>query len=550
MNLRKLLSAALSLTIICGAATASFAGYAPAPTAYAEGEEETPTEVEAGWCTYNSYMDHLELVKCSKYAEGEINVLAAIEGTPVTKICEDAFSFCGKVTAVNIPASVTEFGTSLFTYCHALEQANVDADNPNYCSVGGVIFTKDKKQLVAFPPAHPEKDYVVPDGVEKICRDALYTAEIESITLPDSVTELDSFCFSYVKYLKSIKLSNNLETIGSYAFSNCRALEKIDIPASVTSIKNAAFNECESLSQITVNNPECEISGSSSTLGMQEYTIVCGAPGSTAQTYAEENGFYFAEIGGPLPVVTTTATGGGTVTTTTTAVLSTTTSATASTTTTKAPSSTTTTTALSTTATTTASATETAPVTTTTASADSKFVGTWHLVYFTDMDGQTSDKYNGIAMDIEVNADGTLKTAYYSAGEEPKIDEVTWKADGDTMILINADGTQNAKLTYSNFELLSETPEGIFHFMQTMPAVVLGDPNNDGNIDAKDASFILVAYAKASTGGDSGLDEAQRAAADVKADGMIDAKDASVILAYYAYLSTGGELSLSDFLNR
>ena len=549
MNLRKLLSAALSLTIICGAATASFAGYAPAPTAYAEGEEETPTEVEAGWCTYNSYMDHLELVKCSKYAEGEINVLAAIEGTPVTKICEDAFSFCGKVTAVNIPASVTELGTSLFTYCHALEQANVDADNPNYCSVGGVIFTKDKKQLVAFPPAHPEKDYVVPDGVEKICRDALYTAEIESITLPDSVTELDSFCFSYVKYLKSIKLSNNLETIGSYAFSNCRALEKIDIPASVTAIKSAAFNECESLSQITVNNPECEISGSSSTLGMQEYTIVCGAPGSTAQTYAEENGFYFAEIGGPLPVVTTTATGGGTVTTTTTAVLSTTTSATASTTTTKAPSSTTTTTVLSTTATTTASATETAPVTTTERSPAEDIIGTWHFVYFTDKDGKTSDEYNGISMIFDFKS-GTGTAELYSAGSEPDIQNITWIFADNVVRTYDADLEEFVNLTYSNFELLATNEKGTFHFMKVMPAVVLGDPNNDGNIDAKDASFILVAYAKASTGGDSGLDEAQRAAADVKTDGMIDAKDASVILAYYAYLSTGGELSLSDFLNK
>ncbi|MCR5015928.1 MAG: leucine-rich repeat protein [Ruminococcus sp.] len=81
---------------------------------------------------------------------------------------------------------------------------------------------------------------------------------------------------------------------------------------------------------------------------------------------------------------------------------------------------------------------------------------------------------------------------------------------------------------------------------QTLP---LGDPNGDGKVDAKDASFILVAYAKASTGADDGLTEEQRAAADVNGDGRVDAKDASTVLAYYALISTAtGEVpTLEEF---
>ncbi len=62
--------------------------------------------------------------------------------------------------------------------------------------------------------------------------------------------------------------------------------------------------------------------------------------------------------------------------------------------------------------------------------------------------------------------------------------------------------------------------------------------NGDGKVDAKDASAILVAYAKASTGEDDGLTDAQRAAGDVNGDGKVDAKDASAVLAYYALVST------------
>ncbi|MBP5362196.1 MAG: hypothetical protein J6Y71_04135 [Ruminococcus sp.] len=77
---------------------------------------------------------------------------------------------------------------------------------------------------------------------------------------------------------------------------------------------------------------------------------------------------------------------------------------------------------------------------------------------------------------------------------------------------------------------------------------LLGDPNNDGRTDAKDATFILSAYSDFSTGGTGNLSETEFAAADVKKDGKIDANDASAILAYYAYLSTGGKESIEAFI--
>ena len=79
-------------------------------------------------------------------------------------------------------------------------------------------------------------------------------------------------------------------------------------------------------------------------------------------------------------------------------------------------------------------------------------------------------------------------------------------------------------------------------------ALSFGDPNGDGKIDAKDASFVLEAYAKLSTGSEDVLTAAQSTAADVKTDGNVDAKDASAILAYYAYLSTGGTYTLAVYL--
>ena len=74
--------------------------------------------------------------------------------------------------------------------------------------------------------------------------------------------------------------------------------------------------------------------------------------------------------------------------------------------------------------------------------------------------------------------------------------------------------------------------------------------NEDGKVDAKDASIVLVAYAKVSTGSEDGLTEKQHKAADVNSDGKVDAKDASSMLAYYALVSTasGGFPTMKEFM--
>ena len=78
----------------------------------------------------------------------------------------------------------------------------------------------------------------------------------------------------------------------------------------------------------------------------------------------------------------------------------------------------------------------------------------------------------------------------------------------------------------------------------------LGDVNADGKVDAKDASMVLMAYARMSTGAEDGLTEKQRKAANVNGDDKVDAKDASSILAYYALVSTAsGDIpSMKEFM--
>jgi hypothetical protein len=84
------------------------------------------------------------------------------------------------------------------------------------------------------------------------------------------------------------------------------------------------------------------------------------------------------------------------------------------------------------------------------------------------------------------------------------------------------------------------------------PDILLGDINNDGKINAVDASNVLSYYANISTSKDGGFTDAQKKAADVNKNGVINAVDASQILSYYAYTSTTKEevLPLEKYLDQ
>lgn len=87
---------------------------------------------------------------------------------------------------------------------------------------------------------------------------------------------------------------------------------------------------------------------------------------------------------------------------------------------------------------------------------------------------------------------------------------------------------------------------------KTAPVYDLGDVNNDGYINAVDASYVLSYYAMISANKNGSFDDSQQIAADVNNDGWINAVDASCILSYYAYISTTKEetMSLAEFIKK
>ena len=78
-----------------------------------------------------------------------------------------------------------------------------------------------------------------------------------------------------------------------------------------------------------------------------------------------------------------------------------------------------------------------------------------------------------------------------------------------------------------------------------------GDLNADKNVDAADASMVLVDYSIVNNSSSvTTLSQNQESAADVNGDGTVDPSDASIILMYYSYAinSTENTLTFEEYL--
>ena len=89
-------------------------------------------------------------------------------GDSVTEIGDYAFEGCSKLLEINLPATVKSIGNGSFVGCSSLVAINVDSSNPKFCSVGGVLFSRDRTKLICYPAAKVGTRYLLSTNVKEI----------------------------------------------------------------------------------------------------------------------------------------------------------------------------------------------------------------------------------------------------------------------------------------------------------------------------------------------------------------------------------------------
>ncbi len=187
----------------------------------------------------------------------------------VTTIGDYAFSCCSGFTgSLTIPSSVTTIGSNAFAYCRGFKGSiiipssittigdafwgcsglfEVNEANPNYSSLDGVLYNKNKTTLIQCLISKTGT-LTIPTSVTTIGNWAFWGCSglTGSLTIPSSVTTIGDWAFIDCSGLTgSLTIPSSVTTIGNWAFLGCSGLTgMLTIPSSVTTIRDFTFDSC------------------------------------------------------------------------------------------------------------------------------------------------------------------------------------------------------------------------------------------------------------------------------------------------------------------
>ena len=145
----------------------------------------------------------------------------------VTSIEQYAFSDCSGLKTISFSETLNSIGQDIFSDCNALTTITVNSSNKYFSSMGGVLFNKDKTELILYPKGIQGK-----------------------YSIPNTVTTIQYFAFSGCTGLTAVDIPNSVILIKKAAFLGCSGLTSFCIPASVTTIGDDVFSACKNIRSI------------------------------------------------------------------------------------------------------------------------------------------------------------------------------------------------------------------------------------------------------------------------------------------------------------
>lgn len=196
----------------------------------------------------------------------------------VVNIGGDTFYNCKNLKRINIPKQCTLMGNNPFAGCPDVEVTN---NSDHFVLIDGALFTADKKTLIYCSIKGNSDEFIVPDGVEVICKHTFFLCDrLEHVVLPTSLKKMENNPFSgcsklsitnnsksyhilddviYNQFKTAVvgtlnKISTDCliipegtKTINRNSFWNCKGIKKIVFPKSLIDIGYNPFVGCSNI---------------------------------------------------------------------------------------------------------------------------------------------------------------------------------------------------------------------------------------------------------------------------------------------------------------
>ena len=189
--------------------------------------------------------------------------------------------YYGSSSDITIPdkvdgLTVSKINVTELTCTVSPAKYSVSGTNAYFSVSNGVLFNKNKTELIAYPTGSDRTSYDIPNTVKRIGESAFaYSFILENITIPGSVTSVGHDAFYDTKFYNNqdnwkddvfyagdcladadyelsgkVKIKSGTRVIADGAFHGIDDLTGVEFPDSVTHIGNESFSSCESLSEV------------------------------------------------------------------------------------------------------------------------------------------------------------------------------------------------------------------------------------------------------------------------------------------------------------
>lgn len=155
----------------------------------------------------------------------------------VTQILGYSFE-SSTVTEVSLPKTITFIGYKAFSLTSRLKGIELPTEQP--LRIVGNVFSGTALESI-----------VIPDNVTELGSYVFSSCKsLVSVEIGEGITEIPEYAFTDNDKLENIKLNSNITSIGRGAFRRCGVLTEISLPEGVKSIGSYAFSGCSRLTDI------------------------------------------------------------------------------------------------------------------------------------------------------------------------------------------------------------------------------------------------------------------------------------------------------------
>lgn len=144
-------------------------------------------------------------------------------------------------------------GARVFSGCYYLSSITIEeSENASLVSVGGVLMTDDKTELILCPASY-EGAFEIPATVTKIYDRAFYDCtKLTALTFaPGTVDiEIGNSVFAYCEALTEIVLPDTVKQLGQDVFYGCSELVTLTLPKSLSNFDSSIITSCYKLAAI------------------------------------------------------------------------------------------------------------------------------------------------------------------------------------------------------------------------------------------------------------------------------------------------------------